>query len=54
MPNALSRRLSIQIISLVCVIYAVLQAASVNIGMMLAGRSINGVGVGMMDVSVPI
>lgn len=33
---------------------AVLQAASVHIGMLLVGRFINGIGVGMIDVAVPI
>ncbi|CAG8894317.1 unnamed protein product [Penicillium egyptiacum] len=52
--NALGRRLTIQLISFVCVISAAIQVGSVHIAMFLVGRFINGVGVGMMDVSVPI
>lgn len=52
--NALGRRLTIQLISIVCVISAAIQVGSVHIAMFLMGRFINGVGVGMMDVSVPI
>jgi len=52
--NALGRRSTIQLISLVCVISAAIQTGSVHIAMFLVGRFLNGVGVGMMDVSVPI
>ncbi|KAM6510330.1 hypothetical protein FALCPG4_017947 [Fusarium falciforme] len=48
------RRLAIQITCAICLISAVLQAASVHIGMLLVGRFINGIGVGMIDVAVPI
>ncbi|KAL7754948.1 hypothetical protein ACKLNR_014705 [Fusarium oxysporum f. sp. zingiberi] len=48
------RRLSIQITCVICILSAVLQAASVHIGMLLVGRFVNGIGVGMIDVAVPI
>ncbi|KAB8228884.1 uncharacterized protein BDW43DRAFT_322531 [Aspergillus alliaceus] len=54
MLDALGRRLSIQIIAFICIISAAIQTGSVHIAMILAGQFINGVGVGMMDVSVPI
>ncbi|KAJ5465930.1 general substrate transporter [Penicillium desertorum] len=52
--SSLGRRLTIQITAIVCVVSAALQTGSVHIAMLLIGRFINGVGVGMMDVSVPI
>ncbi|RSL53879.1 hypothetical protein CEP53_007612 [Fusarium sp. AF-6] len=48
------RRLAIQITCAVCLVSAILQAASVHVGMILVGRFINGIGVGMIDVAVPI
>uniref|UniRef100_A0A0B7KSN6 Major facilitator superfamily (MFS) profile domain-containing protein n=1 Tax=Bionectria ochroleuca TaxID=29856 RepID=A0A0B7KSN6_BIOOC len=48
------RRLALQITCLICVVSAVVQAASVHTGMLLVGRFINGIGVGMIDVAVPI
>lgn len=41
-------------ISLICVVSAAIQTGSVHIAMFLVGRFLNGIGVGMMDVSVPI
>ncbi|KAH7145391.1 general substrate transporter [Dactylonectria estremocensis] len=52
--DAAGRRAAIQITSLICVLSAALQAGSVHIGMLLVGRFLNGIGVGMMDVAVPI
>lgn len=52
--DAAGRRVAIQITSLLCVASAILQAGSVHIGMLLVGRFLNGIGVGMMDVAVPI
>lgn len=46
--------MSIQIICAVCIISAAIQGGSVHIAMFLVGRFLNGVGVGMMQVSVPI
>ena len=54
MLDALGRKRSVQIICCICVISAILQGASVHIAMFLVARFINGVGVGMMDVTVPI
>lgn len=48
------RRLALQITCLICVVSAVVQAASVHTRMLLVGRFINGIGVGMIDVAVPI
>ncbi|KAI8712213.1 MFS domain-containing protein [Fusarium sp. LHS14.1] len=48
------RGLAIQITCAICLLSAVLQAASVHVGMLLVGRFINGIGVGMIDVAVPI
>lgn len=73
--NRLGRRLTIQIICVICVVSAAIQGGSVHIAMVrslvlhntnliradlfrakqfLVGRFLNGVGVGMMQVSVPI
>ncbi|KAH7118344.1 major facilitator superfamily domain-containing protein [Dactylonectria macrodidyma] len=52
--DAAGRRAAIQITSLICVLSAALQAGSVHIGMLLVGRFLNGIAVGMMDVAVPI
>ncbi|EXL91361.1 general substrate transporter [Fusarium oxysporum II5] len=48
------RRLAIQTTCIICIISAVIQAASVHTAMLLIGRCINGIGVGMIDVAVPI
>src|SRR6478752_155380 len=48
------RRLAIQTTCVICIISAVIQAASVHTAMLLIGRFINGIGVGMIDVAVPI
>ncbi|CAG9955462.1 unnamed protein product [Clonostachys rosea f. rosea IK726] len=48
------RRLAIQITTVVCIVSAVLQVASVHVAMLLIGRFINGIGIGMIDVAVPI
>ncbi|KAK3717672.1 hypothetical protein LTR37_005739 [Vermiconidia calcicola] len=52
--NRLGRRLTIQIVCAICVISSAIQGGSVHIGMFLAGRFLSGLGVGMMQVSVPI
>ncbi|KAH7013003.1 general substrate transporter [Ilyonectria destructans] len=52
--DAAGRRAAIQITALLCVASAILQAGSVHIGMLLVGRFLNGIGVGMIDVAVPI
>lgn len=48
------RRLAIQITTVLCIISAVLQVASVHVSMLLIGRFLNGIGIGMIDVAVPI
>lgn len=52
--NAVGRRMAIQISACLCIISAALQAGSVHIGMLLVARFLNGIGIGMMDVAVPI
>ncbi|KAM0713409.1 hypothetical protein Q7P37_010371 [Cladosporium fusiforme] len=52
--DAFGRRNAIRLAALVCVVSAILQAASVHIAMLLVGRFFNGIAVGMVDVSVPI
>lgn len=54
LTDKFGRKLGIQIICSVCIISAIIQGASVHIAMFLIGRFLNGVGVGMMDVIVPI
>ncbi|KAH7252798.1 general substrate transporter [Fusarium tricinctum] len=48
------RRLAIQLTTLICIISAALQAGSVHVAMLLIGRFLNGIGIGMIDVAVPI
>lgn len=52
--NRLGRRLTIQIVCVICVVGSSIQGGAVQIAMFLVGRFITGVGVGMMQVSVPI
>jgi MFS family permease len=52
--DRLGRRLTIQLGAGVCVIGAILQAASVQLAMMLVGRIITGWAVGIMSMSVPV
>lgn len=52
--NALGRRVSIHIVCALAIISAAIQGGSVDIGMFLFGRFLNGVSVGMMQVTVPI
>ncbi|KAF9698416.1 hypothetical protein EKO04_003944 [Ascochyta lentis] len=52
--NKFGRLRTIQIVALACVITAAIQAGSVHIAMFLTARFFNGVGVGMMDVTVPL
>ncbi|OBT97454.1 hypothetical protein VE01_04367 [Pseudogymnoascus verrucosus] len=51
--NKLGRRFSIQIICVICIISAVIQGGAVHIAMILVGRFLSGVGVGMMQVTIP-
>ncbi|KAI5780973.1 MFS sugar transporter-like protein [Geopyxis carbonaria] len=52
--DKLGRRKTIQIGAVVCIVGAVLQAASVHLGMMLVGRIITGWAVGIMSMAVPV
>ncbi|KAM0323528.1 hypothetical protein ACHAQA_008809 [Verticillium albo-atrum] len=52
--NAVGRRMAIQISALLCVLSAALQGGSVHIAMLLLARFLNGIGIGMIDVAVPI
>lgn len=52
--NALGRKTSIHIVCALAVISAAIQGGSVDIGMFLFGRFLNGVAMGMMQVTVPI
>ncbi|KAL7270161.1 hypothetical protein RUND412_007139 [Rhizina undulata] len=52
--DRLGRRISIQIGAVICVLGAILQAASQQLAMMLVGRIITGFAVGMMSMAVPI
>jgi MFS family permease len=51
--NRFGRCRSIQIVAAICVISAAIQGGAAHIAMFLVGRFINGVGVGMMQVTVP-
>lgn len=52
--DILGRKKAIQVITVVCIVSAAIQAGSVNIGMFLAGRGINGLGVGFMNCAIPL
>lgn len=52
--DRLGRRVSIQIGAIVCVVGAILQAASTHLAMMLVGRIITGWAVGIMSSAVPV
>lgn len=48
------RKFTIQMGALICLIGAVLQAAAMNLGMILVGRILAGWAVGLMSISVPV
>lgn len=48
------RKMTIQMGALICMVGAILQAAAVNLGMMLAGRIMAGWAVGLLSMSVPV
>lgn len=52
--NKFGRRPIIQVLCVVAIISAILQGAAVHIAMFLVGRFINGLGVGAIDVAVPL
>ncbi|KAH6678774.1 general substrate transporter [Plectosphaerella plurivora] len=52
--NALGRRRAIQFSAALCIVSAALQAGATHVAVLLVGRFLNGMGIGMMDVAVPI
>lgn len=52
--NKFGRRPTIQVLCVVAIISAILQGAAVHIAMFLIGRFVNGLGVGAIDVAVPL
>lgn len=48
------RKLSVQIITIVYIVSAAIQASSVHIAMLLVGRFFNGLGSGMINAIVPL
>ena len=52
--NLAGRLRAIQISAVICVVSAAIQVGSPHIAMLLVGRFLNGLGIGMMDVAVPI
>ena len=54
LADTLGRRRAIQLICVVCIVSAVLQAGSVHIGLFLVSRFLNGIGVGMINSIVPM
>ncbi|OCT51766.1 sugar transporter [Cladophialophora carrionii] len=53
LADRLGRKRCIQIISLLCILSAALQAGSVHIAMLLVARCLNGFGVGMINCIIP-
>ncbi|KAK5224289.1 hypothetical protein LTR47_009900 [Exophiala xenobiotica] len=51
--DRLGRKLSIQLISVLCIISAAIQTGSVHIAMLLIGRFLNGFAVGLIDCTIP-
>ncbi|KAK5333045.1 hypothetical protein LTR98_010865 [Exophiala xenobiotica] len=51
--DTLGRKRAVQIIALVCIISAALQAGAVHIAMFLVGRCLNGLGVGFINTAIP-
>ncbi|KAK2730824.1 hypothetical protein FQN57_004055, partial [Myotisia sp. PD_48] len=54
LADRLGRKLAIQVGSLIWVIGSIITCASQNIGMLIAGRFINGVSVGICSAQVPV
>lgn len=52
--DAIGRKRTIAIAAAIAVVAGIIQAASIHIGMLIAGRIIGGFAVGMMNISVPI
>jgi len=51
--DKLGRKRAVQVIALVCIISAALQAGAVHIAMFLVGRCLNGLGVGFINTAIP-
>lgn len=54
LANKVGRRMSIQITCAICIISAILQAAAVDVPMLLVGRFFNGLGCGMINSLIPL
>ncbi|EPE08408.1 general substrate transporter [Ophiostoma piceae UAMH 11346] len=54
LADAFGRKRAVQLICIICILSAILQAASVHIVMLLVGRFFNGIGTAMMCVIVPL
>ena len=54
LADTLGRRRCIQIVCLICIISAALQAGSFHVAMFLVGRLINGFGVGLINSIIPV
>lgn len=52
--DAIGRKKTIAIAAAIAVVAGIIQAASVHIGMLIAGRIIGGFAVGMMNITIPI
>jgi MFS family permease len=52
--DAIGRKKTIAIAAAIAVVAGIVQAASVHIGMLIAGRIIGGFAVGMMNITIPI
>ena len=52
--DRLGRKLTIQVICAACIVASIITTASVNIGMFLAGRALQGFSAGMIDTICPL
>ncbi|KAH7122002.1 general substrate transporter, partial [Dactylonectria estremocensis] len=52
--DALGRKKTIAIAAVIALVAGIIQAASINIGMLIAGRIVGGFAVGMMNMTIPI
>lgn len=53
LADAFGRRVCIQVVCVICILSAALQCGSVHVAMLLVGRLLNGVGIGMVNCIVP-
>lgn len=54
LADKLGRKICIQVICAICIVTAAIQCGSVHIAMLLVGRLVNGVGIGMVNSCVPV